>query len=93
MIYMYNIYDNTIYIYIYIYIYIHDSNKKQVKNSILPTAGGKVKNAQNHRRIDARGEAEGIKPVICGILYYRVRWVYYFIALPGRKVESLLCAA
>ena len=64
-----------------------------INYSILPTAGGKVKNAQSHRQIDARGEAEGIKPVIYGILYYRVRWVYYFIALPGRKVESLLCAA
>ena len=28
------------------------------KNSILPTKGGKGKNAQNHRQIDARGEAE-----------------------------------
>ena len=43
------------------------------RNSTLPTAGGKVKNAQNHRQIDARGEAEGIEPVIYGIFYYRLR--------------------
>ena len=55
-------------------------------NSILSTAGGKVKNVQNHRQIDARGEAEGIKPVIYGILYYRRSWVYYFSSLPGAKV-------
>ena len=29
---------------------------------------GEVKNSQNHRQIDARGEAEGIKTVIYGIL-------------------------
>ena len=39
-------------------------------SSISPTAEVKVKNAQNHRRIDAQGKAEGIKPVIYGILYY-----------------------
>ena len=42
--------------------------------------GGKIKNAQNHRRIDARGEAElcvhSIKPVIYGILYFLPRSVY-----------------
>ena len=56
--------------------YLYNSIKSD--NSILPTAGGKVKNAPNHRQIDARGEAEDIKPVIYGILYYRRRWVYYF---------------
>ena len=50
-----------------------------IENSILPTTGGKVKNAQNHRRIDARGEAESSKPVMYGILYCLVRWVHYFI--------------
>ena len=30
-------------------------------NIILPTAGGKVKNAQKHRQIDARGEADLIE--------------------------------
>ena len=32
--------------------------------------GDKVKNAQNHRQIDARGKAEGSEPVIYCILYY-----------------------
>ena len=54
--------------------------KSNIKDSILPTAGGKVKNAQNHRQIDA------LKAVIYGILYYRRRWVYYFSSLPGAKV-------
>ena len=55
--------------------------------SILPTVRGKVKNAQDHRQIDARDEAELIKPVIYGILYYRRRWVYCFSSLPGVKVS------
>ena len=29
-----------------------------------------MKNAQNHRQIDARGEVEGIKLVILSILYF-----------------------
>ena len=33
-------------------------------NSILHHEAGKVKNAQNHREIDGRGEAEGSKPVV-----------------------------
>ena len=33
-------------------------------NNILLTTGGKIKNAQNHRSIDARSEAEGSKPVV-----------------------------
>ena len=37
---------------------------------MLPTVGGKVENAQNHRHIDARDEAEGVKPVVYVILYY-----------------------
>ena len=32
---------------------------------------GKVKNVENHRQIDALGEAEGIKHVFHGFLYYR----------------------
>ena len=32
----------------------------EMKNSILLTTGGKLKNAQNHRRIDARGEARAL---------------------------------
>ena len=28
-------------------------------NTILQSMGGKIKDAQNHRQIDARGEAEG----------------------------------
>ena len=47
-------------------------------NSILPTAGGKVENAHNRRQIDAGGKAEGTKPVIYDILYYRRR-------CPGRN--------
>ena len=62
---------------------------------MLPMAGGKVKNAQNHRQIDTRSEAEGIIPVIYGILYYRaseVGIILYFISIPGHKVEYLFCA-
>ena len=66
---------------------------KQQNNSILLTEGGKVKNAQNHKQIDARGEVEGIKPVIYGILYYQRRWVYYFSSLPGAKVAIEFSAA
>ena len=62
---------------------------QNIRYSILLPAGGKVKNAQNHRQIDARGEAEGIKPVIYGILYYRRRWVYYFSSYLLRKVTFL----
>ena len=47
-------------------------------NSILLTTGGKIKNAQNYRQIDARGGAEGIEPVIYGILYFLPMSVYYF---------------
>ena len=60
-----------------------------ISNRILLTAGGKVKNAQSHRQIDDRGEAEGIKPVIYGILYYRRRWVYYFSWLSGAIVQAI----
>ena len=46
------------------------------RNRILLTTGGKIQNAQNHRQINARGEAEGIKPVINGILSFLPRSVY-----------------
>ena len=56
---------------------------------MLPTAEGKLRSAQNHRQIDARGKAGGIKAAISGILNHRARWVYNGIALWGRKVKSL----
>ena len=37
-----------------------------------------------------QGEAEGIKPVIYGILYYRRRWVYYFSPFRVQKWQFSL---
>ena len=48
-----------------------------------------MKYAQNHRQIDARGEDEGIKPVIYGILYFLPSSVYYFSSYLLRKVTFL----
>ena len=58
------------------------------KNSILHHEAGKVKNAQNHREIGSRGEAEGSKPVIWGILYLLPSGVCYFSSLPGAKAAT-----
>ena len=60
------------------------------KNRILPTAGGKVKNARNHGQIEARDETKGIKSVIWSIFYYRVRRVYYIPSYLLRKVTFLI---
>ena len=49
-----------------------------------------MKNAQKHRSIDAQGEAEGIKPLTCGILYSLPRSVYYFSSYFLPKVTLLL---
>ena len=51
-----------------------------------PIFASKVKNARNHRYMRGRGEAEGSKPVISGILYLLLSGVYNFSLLPGAKV-------
>ena len=71
----------TVHIFRMFYTYKHDS--------IFFTAGGKVKNAQNYRQIDAQSKAEGIKPVIYGVplLPAEVGILYFFA--PGRKSGNL----
>ena len=65
------------------------SDRNFVTNSMLLTTSGKIKDAKNHRQINAWGEAEDIEPVIYGIPYFLPRSVYYFSSYLLRKVSFL----
>ena len=50
---------------------------KKIINSLLLTTGGKIKNTQNHRQIDARSEAE----------YETLQLFQHFVLSSGAKLN------